>query len=182
MTQSPEVSQIFTRIRCFTTYNVNSICWCCWWAMRHLSQYTNTNTNSQIQTQVADICEAYQLSQCHHNSLSIQLLTPQVNTTVTTAGVTSQHIYIKHLLPTSTSSSDKVFPSCCFHNDTRVTDNGSYLVAVSWVSPQLISLGWIDVDVTKRACDMISHICCSMHQDIHKLLENLSGQSTILVW
>ena len=103
----------------------------------------------------------------------------QLCITVTAAGVTSQHIYIKHVLPTS---SDKVFPSCCFHNDTRVTDNGSYLVAVSWVSPQLISLGWIDVDVTKRACDMISHICCSMHQDIHKLLENLSGQSTILVW
>ena len=106
----------------------------------------------------------------------------QLCITATGAGVTSQHIYIKHLLPTSTSSSDKVFPSCCFHNATRVTDNGSYLVAVSWVSPQLISLGWIDVDVTKRACDMISHICCSMHQDIHKLLENLSGQSTILVW
>ena len=169
--------------------------------MRHLSQYTNTNTNSQIQihkynsqiqfTNTNSSCwylwglSAVSVSPqlTAHNLFNYSLhKSTQLCITVTGAGVTSQHIYIKHSLPTSTSSSDKVFPSCCFHNDTRVTDNGSYLVAVSWVSPQLISLGWIDVDVTKRACDMISHICCSMHQDIHKLLENLSGQSTILVW
>ena len=144
-------------------------------------QFTNTNSSCWYLWGLSAVSVSPQLTAHNLSNYSLHKST-QLCITVTAAGVTSQHIYIQHLLPTSTSSSDKVFPSCCFHNDTRVTDNGSYLVAVSWVSPQLISLGWIDVDVTKRACDMISHICCSMHQDIHKLLENLSGQSTTLVW
>ena len=120
----------------------------------HKYKYKFTNTNSQIQfTNTNSSCwylwglsavsVSPQLTAHNLSNYSLHKST-QLCITVTTAGVTSQHIYIQHLLPTSTSSSDKVFPSCCFHNDTRVTDNGSYLVAVSWVSPQLLSLGWID--------------------------------------